>query len=178
VSAGLWKYTGGAKAPQYGTSMSYKIAADWLEDGCGTVEDWGCGAAAAKPFFKKAKYIGIDGSPGRADIVADLRRRRSKTEGILIRHVLEHNYDWARILKNAIWSFEKRLAIILFLAPARWTTLFCLTPMAPGVTVPNLHLSRTVMMEMIRPHPVEEIVLPRTDDSAHKNEWLFLVKHK
>jgi len=61
------------------------------------------------------KYIGIDGSDTPfASRIADLRTYRSKAEGILIRHVLEHNYDWEAILAGAVESFQKKLCLILF----------------------------------------------------------------
>ena len=31
-----------------------------------------------------------------------------------MRHILEHNYEWARILDNALASFTERMALILF----------------------------------------------------------------
>jgi hypothetical protein len=31
-----------------------------------------------------------------------------------MRHVLEHNYGWRLILKNAVSSFRKRMVLILF----------------------------------------------------------------
>lgn len=31
-----------------------------------------------------------------------------------MRHILEHNYEWARILDNALASFTQRMAPILF----------------------------------------------------------------
>ena len=39
---------------------------------------------------------------------------RSTVPGIFMRHILEHNYEWARILDNALVSFTKRMALILF----------------------------------------------------------------
>jgi hypothetical protein len=38
-----------------------------------------------------------------------------------MRHVLEHNYEWARILDNALASFTERMVLILF-TPERAAT--------------------------------------------------------
>ena len=56
-----------------------------------------------------------------ASEVVDLVTYRSTVPGIFMRHVLEHNDDWARILDNALASFRERMALILF-TPERDTT--------------------------------------------------------
>lgn len=108
-----WKYDKPIRpdAPSmYGSDESYRRAAQFLDHG--PVEDWGCATAYAKRFFTHP-YKGVDGAPGYADIVADLREYTSITYGILLRHVLEHNYDWRLILDNALKSAE-RMCIVLF----------------------------------------------------------------
>ena len=47
------------------------------------------------------------------DVVADLRDYRSEVHGILMRHVIEHNYDWQKVLDNALASCSK-LALVIF----------------------------------------------------------------
>ena len=97
----------------FGDTRTYKLAADFLAD-MKEVEDWGCGAGGFKQFYK-GKYIGIDGTKTPfVDKVADLRRYKSSVDGIIMRHVLEHNYDWQKILFNAILSFRKKFCLILF----------------------------------------------------------------
>ena len=61
------------------------------------------------------RYRGIDGTPSPlcAEVV-DLVKYRSTVPGIFMRHILEHNYEWARILDNALASFTERMALILF----------------------------------------------------------------
>lgn len=98
---------------RYGNTITYKLAADFLSD-MDEVEDWGCGTGGFKRLYK-GNYKGIDGSKTPfVDKVADLRQYRSSVNGIVMRHVLEHNYDWERILKNALASFNKKLCIIFF----------------------------------------------------------------
>jgi hypothetical protein len=98
---------------RYGETVTYLMAAAFMVD-VGTVEDWGCGAGGFKRFYR-GNYIGVDGSKTPiADKVVDLCMYTSSVDGIVMRHVLEHNYDWDKILDNAIASFRKKLCLILF----------------------------------------------------------------
>lgn len=98
---------------RYGDTITYKLAADFMSD-INEIEDWGCGTGGFKRFYK-GKYTGVDGSANPfVDKVADLREYRSKVDGIVMRHVLEHNYDWKLVLGNAIASFNKKLCIVMF----------------------------------------------------------------
>lgn len=96
----------------YGDTVSYFMAEDWLRGI--EVQDWGCGYG----WFKNVhygNYVGIDGTKSKwCDIVADLTEFVSSSPGILLRHVLEHNHDWKKILDNAVASFTRRLCIVLF----------------------------------------------------------------
>jgi hypothetical protein len=97
----------------YGPSDTYQIAAEWLKGL--SIEDWGCGYAQFRDFHH-GHYRGVDGTQGWADVVADLTKYRPdpRPEGILIRHVLEHNPDWRLILANAVASFTKRMVLVVF----------------------------------------------------------------
>jgi hypothetical protein len=46
--------------------------------------------------------------------MADLTEYVSECEGIVLRHVLEHSYEWTKILDCAVASFTRRLIVILF----------------------------------------------------------------
>jgi hypothetical protein len=97
----------------WGDETTYRLAAEYLED-VHVVEDWGCGSGGFRGFCK-TKYIGVDGSATPfADKVVDLCDYTSSVDGILLRHVLEHNVDWEKILRNAVNSFKKKLCIVLF----------------------------------------------------------------
>src|SRR5262249_18621560 len=110
---GKWDYRGLAQFP-YDDETTYKKAMAFL-DGHGIIEDWGCGTAYAKRFVTKSIYIGIDGSKSSfTDRIVDLREYTSDADCILIRHVLEHNYDWKMILTNAVKSFKRRMVLIIF----------------------------------------------------------------
>lgn len=105
-------YVGLEEQTPYGDTLSYRLANRFLAD-CAVVEDWGTG----KGWFKTLRpdAIGIDGTQTPfSDIVSDLRTYTSVADGILLRHVLEHNHDWLQILHNAVSSAQRKLCIILF----------------------------------------------------------------
>jgi hypothetical protein len=101
----------------YGVPTTMKLAAKFLNmPEIVTVEDWGCGFGGFRRFLAKhQEYVGVDGSesPG-ATVNADLTQYRSEPDGLLLRHVLEHNPDWSLILDNALASFERRMVLIIF----------------------------------------------------------------
>jgi hypothetical protein len=98
---------------RYGNTATYQMAADFLAD-MDLVEDWGCGLGGFKRVCT-APYWGIDGSKTPiADVIADLCTYRSNVDGIMMRHVLEHNYNWMDVLENAVASFRKKFCLILF----------------------------------------------------------------
>ncbi len=102
-----WTHTG----QRYGDDTSYQKAAAWLDDG--PIEDWGGGPGYARQFFHHG-YKVVDGTPWEGvDVVADLTGHISYTDGILLRHVLEHNEYWWLILANARVS-AKKMVIVIF----------------------------------------------------------------
>jgi hypothetical protein len=102
-----------AESHPYGSEETYKLGAEFLK-GCAVVEDWGCGLGWMRQFVRGC-YVGIDGSLSPyADKIVDLATYRSQTPGLFMRHVLEHDYRWKRILGNAIASFTERMVLVLF----------------------------------------------------------------
>lgn len=114
-----WDYTG-VSAVCYSDSYnqySYIKPAEFL--GNGQVEDWGGGTGWAKKYFS-GPYKNIDGSKHpNVDVVTDLTNYVSKCDNILMRQVLEFNWNWEKILTNVKKSFQKK---------------FCLVVMTPLVT--------------------------------------------
>lgn len=117
---GVWRpwYDEGRGAVRvYGPVDTYEAAEDWLSGL--RVEDWGCGFAEFRKHHR-GEYVGIDGTPGWADFVDDLvgwpsvHGRLKPAEGILLRHVLEHNPEWRHILSNAVGAFTRRLVVVVF----------------------------------------------------------------
>lgn len=173
MSAGKWDYKAITEPGRYGDEPTYVKAAAWL-DGCGpVVQDWGCGTGYARKFFTKSKYVGVDGSWSKfADIVADLRLHQAACDGIQLRHVLEHDYDWALILENAVKSFSKRLAIVFFLPLEPFTRVHSVEENG----VPNLILSREGLMRSLRGLSVrEEVVRDLEFTWPYHEETIFYV---
>lgn len=119
---GLWDRWNATAVPSaYGLSDTYLLGAEWLAP-CSLIEDWGCGRCFFRECVKPvADYIGIDGSGPCADLIADLREYRSAVPGLFMRHVLEHNYEWERVLANAVASFTQRMFLVIFTPVAEET---------------------------------------------------------
>lgn len=118
---GLWDawYARFDRKGYFGDATTLRLAAEWLRDpaaGIALVEDWGCGLAGLSSLLDPVQvYVGIDGSRSRfATIIADLESYRSAADAVHLRHVLEHNPRWERVLDNALGSFRKRMVLTLF----------------------------------------------------------------
>lgn len=110
---GRWQYGNAAPFP-YGDDVTYRKGLAFL-DGHGTIEDWGAGTGYARRFVTQSTYRALDGSPSlEVDRVVDLRTYRSDADCIFMRHVLEHNPDWRRILENGLRSFRRRMVLVVF----------------------------------------------------------------
>ncbi len=110
-----WHYDRQERRPfGFSESAAFRIGAEWLR-GCETVADWGCGGGLLREHVTPGRYIGIDGSKTWAvDVVADLIKYREPSDGLFMRNVLEHNYAWDRILRNAVSAFRQRMVLALF----------------------------------------------------------------
>jgi GT2 family glycosyltransferase len=98
----------------YGDETTYRLGAAFLEP-CSLVEDWGCGLGWMARHVGPERYRGVDGSSTRfATVHADLATYRSDADGIFIRHVLEHDDRYGRILANALQSFGCRLVLVIY----------------------------------------------------------------
>jgi hypothetical protein len=95
--------------------VTYKKGYEWLQH-CNTIEDWGCGFAFFSKLCKPKQYRGIDGSntPFADEQVDFAVYKSNKYPGIFMRHVIEHNEDWAVVLRNALESFQYRMCLVLF----------------------------------------------------------------
>lgn len=114
---GAWdEHHGTLDAPiRYGADDTYVRAAQWVQH-CRTVEDWGAGGGGLHRFLHTGvHYVGVDSSATPyAGVMADLVSYRSTADGVVLRHVLEHNHDWRAVLDNAVASFTQRLVVVLF----------------------------------------------------------------
>lgn len=133
---GLWNYPHDQPFP-FGDTITYRKGMGFLA-GLGLVEDWGCGTAWAKRYLKLSSYRGVDGSASKfTDVVADLRTYVSDVDGIFMRHVLEHNEGWREILANAVQSFKKRMALIMFIPFGPETKIT-----NPGAEIPDIQFRK------------------------------------
>lgn len=145
TNIGRWEavYADVSEPSPYGDDTTYRIAADFLRR-CRTVEDWGCGRGWFRGFLPPdCGYVGVDGSHSPfAERIADLETYRTTCEGLLLRHVLEHNRGWRGILDNALASFTRRLALILFtpLAESEVELARCGRTGAPDISLPEAEL--------------------------------------
>lgn len=114
---GRWneQYAAAREPAAYGDDTTYRLGAEFLAN-CPVVEDWGCGLGWLRRFLSPEQtYRGLDGSHSPfADQIVDLATVRSRPDGLFMRHVLEHNDGWRAILDNALASFERRMALIIF----------------------------------------------------------------
>ena len=132
----------GQQGPRlYADAVTYLMAAAFLAD-VDEVEDWGCGMGGFRRFCLSPRYVGLDGSKTPfADRIVDLCAYRSAAPGIMMRHVLEHNYEWEQVLVSAIESFQIKLCLILF-TPFAAETKQIAHNAASGVDVPDLSFAR------------------------------------
>lgn len=122
----------------------FTIAADFL-DGLPT-EDWGCGFASYRAFHR-GDYLGVDGTPGFCDVVDDLVTRKTRTPGLLMRAVLEHNDEWRKLLANAVRSATERLVIATFIPdPGPEPVQVGFTPElgVPDIAIPHAAIDRAL----------------------------------
>lgn len=154
----------------YGDVTSYKKAIDFLEDGCEIIQDWGCGAAFAGTLVKKAQYVGIDGSWSRmAHVIVDLREFRCEVDGILMRHILEHNDDWRKVLENALASFRKKFVLIMFTPFVETTKQIAMN----SIGVPDISFRKEDLTDLLKPFRFTEESLKT--DTQYGVEHIFYV---
>ena len=132
----------------YADTETYQMGADFLAD-CKVVEDWGCGKGWFAQFLGPDQvYVGVDGSKTPyATKQVDLVDYVSVTDGLFMRHVLEHDYQWEAILQNAVTSFLNRMVLVLF-TPLSGGDTIELT-FAPDPGVPDLSLSKRQVEKII-----------------------------
>ena len=169
-----WYGGGQRRAVCYGPSDSYRVAEEWLAGL--DVEDWGCGYAQFREFHH-GLYRGVDGTAGWAEHVADLTTYRCSppAEGLLIRHVLEHNHEWRLILANAIESFTKRLVLVVFTPDSGVRNGEKLLAHVDALGVDDHALSHwSVENEFLVPpcHVVKKTHLPTATGYAGETVWL------
>ena len=172
-----WNYSGLGRV-LYGHQSTYKRPCAWLDEVGGTLEDWGCGCAGAKEHVKRCRYVGLDGSQNdyadRCDV--DLREYTSEADCILLRHVIDHNEDWEKILRNAVASFKKRMVLIIFhdLGPVTRVLFRQGSQKFPGVV--DMQFKREDLMKHIAPYLIREERVLKDNESPNNNTLFYLEK--
>jgi hypothetical protein len=162
----------------YGDTSSYEMGAKILED-CKTVEDWGVGAGGFKRYRPDA--IGVDGShTPYADIISSLVTYTSNVDGIFMRHVLEHNFEWKQILINALKSATKKIALIIFTPFIEEKT--SLVPGAEeenksyGIDVPTLFLNKKEVFDIITSYCTKIYVETISSETRYGQETIITIE--
>jgi hypothetical protein len=166
-----WWLGESASRTPVGDTESYHIGADFLQD-CEVVEDWGCGPGWFATV-RRGRCIGVDGSRSPyADRHADLVEYSSDVDGIFMRHVLEHNYEWRRILENALRSFRKKMVIAIFTPWSETETKEI--RFIDDVGVPHLSFRRADLTDML--HGMEwELLERQSPNRIYGEEHIFLI---
>ena len=170
--AGAWKYSETPKF-HYGDDTTYRKGIAFL-DGHGLIEDWGCGFVHAREFVKESPYRGIDGSSPQADRIVDLCEYRSDADCVFMRHILEHNYEWPRILEGALASFRKRMVLILFTPFADTTHALTTSHGLTSVAVPDIAFRKEDLTQYFDGLTVSEESLHT--DSQYGVEHIFYLE--
>lgn len=151
---GLWDryYANARDRGVYGDIETARYAADFFNHPyIEIVEDWGCGLGGFKLLLaSRQQYIGVDGSKSPyADTVADLELYQSTADAIHVRHVLEHNPAWRKILKNALNSFRYRMVLTLFTPWSSATRVIARYPNFLGTnrTMVDIAFNRAELLE-------------------------------
>jgi len=154
---------------RYGDNdTSYEKAAAFLNEG--SVEDWGGGTGYAKRFFINQQYSNVDGTNDYCDVYVDLREYKSKVQNILMRHVLEHNVDWKKILLNALESCNK-LALVIFTPFGEETKQIA---WVVGQEVPDISFRKSDITDCFEGRKWLEETF-ESEGSVYKTETIFYV---
>jgi len=160
---------------KYGNTLTYELGFKFLQS-CDKIEDWGCGAGGFKRHFLNEnlkKYIGVDGSKTPfADIKTDLTKYISDIDGIFMRHVLEHNYEWRTILENACKSFKSKMCLVLF-TPFTSETKEIAHNLKHGVDVPDLSFNKNELIQLFEEYNIKYDLMTFNTETGYNIEHVF-----
>ena len=164
---------------RYGDTETYELGYNFLKD-CNKIEDWGCGIGGFKRFFQNEKnieYIGIDGSlTPFSNIKADLTEYTSNTDGLFMRHILEHNYEWKKILENACMSFNKKMCLILFTPFTDISTNEIAHNLRHGVDAPDLAFNKNELLQIFEKYNIKYELQTLHTNTGYNVEHIFYLE--
>lgn len=164
----------------FGDQITYHRAAQFLAD-CEQIEDWGCGFS----WFSKimtghsdAHVQNLDGTKtDYTDRQVNLCNYRSRAEGILLRHVLEHNHDWKQVLENALHSFQRKLVIVTYTPFTEETHNRGDHQFDDGTTVPVISFRLEDLQECFAKYPEISVSEERIQTNTEfRDERLFYLE--
>lgn len=141
----------------YGDALTMRLGAWWLNTPeIKTIEDWGAGFGGFKPLVAEhQQYIGLDGSASKsANKIVDFEEYTSAVDGAHMRHVIEHNYGWSKVLNNFCASFTKRGVLTLFTPFTEDDTHVDKEFDWEGFTMPNISFNRVDIESVLEAHGI------------------------
>jgi len=115
----------------------------------------------------------VDGSKTPfADVKTDLTSYNSNVDGIFMRHVLEHNYEWKIILENACKSFKQKMCLVLF-TPFSLKTKEIAHNLKHGVDVPDLSFDKTELIEIFEKYNIKYELITINTNTGYNVEHIF-----
>jgi glycosyltransferase involved in cell wall biosynthesis len=169
---GAWRYDEVSEFT-YGDDVSLRKGIAYL-DGIGAIEDWGCGFGHARQFVTTSEYVGVDGSSRHADKIVDLTTYTSDVDCIYMRHVLEHNAEWRRILSNALASFRKRMVLVIFTPLSDRTHQIGTSVSITSVPVPDISFRKDDLTDFFKHLSYSEEDL--CTDTQYRTEHIFYIQ--
>ena len=91
-----------------------------------------------------------------------------------MRHVLEHNADWNRILSNAVASFKKRMALIVFTPFADTTRVIATSKTVTAFPVPDISFKKEDLTQCFEHLKYSEESLET--DTQYGTEHVFYIE--
>lgn len=182
---GKWEAVFRSSRPfPFGSELTYRIGAEFLA-GCRTIHDWGCGTQWFRNVMREVNpevcVTGLDGSAGFCDRIVDLRDYRpgELPDGLILRHVLELNFDWRQILDRALESFTHRMILILFTPTAEQETCLSEYSFPDGGRCPYLALPRRELEQIILQHGLSyELQTVSSSESEFGEETLIRIQRQ
>lgn len=144
----------------------FTLAADYLAGLA--VEDWGCGFATFRRYHR-GPYVGVDGTAGFCDVVDDLVTRKTKTPGLLMRAVLEHNDDWRKLLTNAVRSATQRIVIATFIPDPGAEPVH--VGFTPALGVPDIAIPHSAIDKALKGWTVDKATLATATAFGTETIW-------
>jgi hypothetical protein len=122
----------------------------------------------------------LDGSnTGYQDKIADLINYKSDVDCVYIRHILEHNDEYEKILNNGLQSFKKVLILILFTPLSNSASTVLNTIQLSGYTIPDISFNESEIISIIERNNCRYEKIEFSNSLTQYNvETIFIVKHK